>query len=437
MHPFFRGSSHPSPGRSVSGAFTGNAFPACGTRSVVAAVLLLLLGSAVVGPSSAPAQDRNLSADAEVSLVTILPGDAVHTEFGHSAIHVRDPQRGLNVLFSYGTFDFDDPLFIPKFTYGRLRYFLSVADYRGMIRYYERMGRPVITQQLALSRAQRTALFQFLRTNAQPENRYYQYDFLFDNCSTRIRDALKQALGDAVAFADRPDPDASFRQMLDPYVADRPLLDLGFDLALGTPTDRDVTAREAMFLPEPLMHAFDHASVRTDAGARPLVARTDTLVWFDGYTATERTFDWPTALAWLLLLVGGAWTSLQVWRGDAPGRWADAILLSTVGVVGLVVTFLWFISEHQVTNQNWNLLWAWPTHLVAAGAVARGVTVRGLHGYLALAAAVPALTVVGWPLWPQPLHPAVLPLLLLVALRLGWRTWSTLRPASEPASGGA
>ena len=428
MHPPFRGSSSPATFCRVYGKFTKTRGAPVGARRWTEVRRLLLVGLVLLvlaGGRSLRAQDavRSLSASSEISLVTILPGDAVHTEFGHSALHVRDPAQGINWLYNYGTFDFSDPFFLPKFTYGHLRYFLSVSDYRGMLRFYERVGRPVITQRLDLTRAQRTALFRFLQENARPENRYYQYDFLFDNCSTRVRDALRQALGDAVQFADRPDPDASFRQMLDPYVADRPLLDLGFDLALGTPTDRDVSAREAMFLPEPLMQAVDHASVRGDTTARPLVTATDTLVWFEGYSSTERIFDWPTALAWVLLLVGGLWTAAQVRREQAPGTWTDATLLGLVGVAGLAVCYLWFISEHRVTNQNWNLLWAWPTHVVAAVAVARASTARWLRYYEGITAVGAVGVVLGWTLWPQPLHDAVLPLLLALALRTGWRAW--------------
>lgn len=387
--------------------------------------LLSILLAALLGcsPAGSHAQPASLSAEAQVSLLTILPGDAVHTEFGHSAIRVRDPAQGLDWLYSYGTFNFDDPLFVPKFTYGRLRYFLSVADTRGMLRFYERRGRPVIEHRLRLTPAQRTALFQFLQQNAQPENRYYAYDFLFDNCSTRIRDALIQALGDDVQFAPRPAPDATFRELLDRYIADRPLFELGFDLALGTPTDRRVTPAEATFLPVYLMRSFEEASVRPhpDSARHALTARPDTLIWVDGYAATPQATDWPLWLAWGLFALGAAWTGVQVQRGQAPGRAADGLLLAVAGVVGLVVAFLWFISEHQVTNQNWNLLWAWPTHLVAAVALWRGASGRWAHGYAVATAVGAAVVAAAWALWPQPLPAEALPLTLALALRMGWR----------------
>jgi hypothetical protein len=386
--------------------------------------LVCLLGiTLLVGVEAAPlsAQSPRLSAESEVSMVTILPGDPVYSMFGHSALRVHDPVRDIDRLYNYGTFDFSDPFFIPKFAYGHLRYFLSVVPYERALRAYEQQRRPVIEQTLRLTRAQRTELFRFLQINAQPENRYYQYVFFFDNCSTRVRDALEQALGDAVQFADRPRPDASFRQMLDPYAANLPLVDLSFDLALGTPADRRPTPREAHFLPEYLFEAFEHATVQTGDSTRALVARTDTTRWISGYEATPTAFSWPFAAGWLVLLLTLGWTGWQATTGRRPGTYGDALLLATVGVTGLLACFLWFVATYEVTEHNWNLLWAWPTHLVAAAVLLWRPSLPGLRIYWAATAIGALIVAVGWTAWPQDLHAAVFPVLLAVGVRTGWR----------------
>ena len=381
------------------------------------ACLLLLITAPAAGQIPA------LSEQSDISMVTILPGDAIHAEFGHSALRVRDPALGIDRLYNYGTFDFRDPWFVPKFTYGRLTYFLSVSPSPAAFRHYRRQERPIIEQHLRLSRAQRDALFRFLEINARPENRSYQYDFLFDNCSTRVRDALEEALGSDVQFTDAPDPDATFRHLLDPYVADRPALSVGFDLALGTPTDRRVSPREAMFLPIPLMHAFDAATIQQDSVRQSLVTRTDTLLWLDGYDATEQAFPWPRWLGWLLFAGGLGLTAWELARKQSPSALFDRLLFGIAGIAGLLMTFLWFIAEHTVTNQNWNLLWAWPTHLIPALVLQRMTGARNGRVYFGAAALVSLITAIGWALWPQDFHPAVLPIVLLLALRLGWRAY--------------
>ena len=375
-----------------------------------------------------------MSEKSQVSLITILPGDPIYTFAGHSAFRIQDPAHGVDRLYNYGTFDFNDPLFIPKFTYGYLRYFLSVAPYGPMLRHYERTGRPVIEQTLTLTQSQRTALFHFLQNNARPENRYYQYDFFFDNCSTRLRNALKETMGENVDFSGAPAPKKSFRRLLDPYVASRPLLDLGFDLGLGLPADQKASAWEAMFLPVHLMHAFDHATVSVNNKTRPLVAQTDTVQWVSNYDATTPAFDWPFALSGLFLVLVLGWTSWQAITQRFPNGPSDALLFASVGLAGLVICYLWFVSTYTVTDLNLNIGWAWPTHLVAAAVLLRRPTRAGLRTYLGATATVTVLFALAWPIWPQNFHLAVLPFILGVGVRAGW--WALLSPTQiERASG--
>ncbi len=396
--------------------------------------LLLLVVALLLSDRTAAQSISSLSDSARVSMLTILPGEAVYSEFGHSAFRVRDPEHNIDRVYNYGTFAFGDPFFVPKFVYGQLDYYLSVVPHDPAYRHYQRQRRPIIEQHLQLTANQRNALFRFLEINARPENRTYRYDFLFDNCSTRIRDALEAAVGEAVQFTGQPDPNNSFRHLLDPWVADRPPLSLGFDLMLGTPTDRVATPREVMFLPVYLMEAFDHATIQADGTTQPLVARTDTTLWFEGYDATEQAFPWPRWVSWIGFVVVGGITARNTLRGERPGRGLDATLLGLTGLAGSIMFFLWFISEHAVTNYNWNLLWAWPTHLIAAVLVWRHADSAWLRPYFGGAAGLALLTVLGWTLWPQDLHPAVLPLALLIAARFGWRAY-VMAPHTQVIAG--
>jgi hypothetical protein len=394
-------------------------------RGLLTGLLLgLLLPVMAAAQPDRPPPDRRLSDQAQISLITILPGDPIYTFAGHSALRVRDPAADIDRLYNYGTFNFNDPLFIPKFTYGYLRYALSVTSYPPMLRFYQRQGRPVIEQPLTLSPSQRRAVFRVLEHNARPEHRYYQYDFFFDNCSTRIRDVLERTLGPRVDFSDVPRPERSFRELLDPFVASRPALDLGFDLALGLPADRRATAREVMFLPTHLMRAFSHATVTVDGQRQSLVARTDTVRWVSDYTAMEAALDWPFALSVGLLVLVLGWTGWQAMGGRIPGGRGDALLLAAVGGAGVVICYLWFVSTYAVTDSNLNLLWAWPTHLYAAYMLLRHPTRPEVRPYLMATAGAAGLVLLAWPLWPQNFHPVVAPLLAAIGVRAGW--WALL-----------
>lgn len=376
-------------------------------RPALLALVLLLLA----GPLYAQPQEPR------VSMWTILPGDDVYAAYGHSALHVYEPAQGIDHVFNYGTFTFDTD-FLPKFLYGELDYHLSVVPYRRALAGYQQQGRPVVAQVLDLTPAQRAALFTFLRNNAREENKYYRYDFLYDNCATRIRDAFETIFPETFSFGPLPAPEASFRDLIDPYVADQRFLDMGIDLLLGATTDREATAREAMFLPDYLFDGFATATLARDSTRVPLVARTDTILWVDGYARTQPSFPWAALLMWLLF-GGVAWRSFRQWQRGTPSTALDRVVFGLTGLVGVILAGMWFLTLHHVTANNLHLLWAWPTHLVAAFLLGRAGAWQ--RSYFGAAAGFGGVLVLGWFFWPQAMHPALLPVALIVVLRSGLR----------------
>ena len=375
-------------------------------------------------------QAGQLSDEAIISMVTIFPGEATEELFGHSAIRVLDPQSNIDFFFNYGTFQFDN-YFLPKFIYGDLNYFLSVVRTSRALQYYEERRRPVIEQGLNLSIEQKRQIYQFLRFNALEENRYYQYDFLFDNCSTRIRDGFENVLGENLFFAPNPNPGLTFRQMIDLYVNHRPGINLGIDLLLGSRIDRVVMPYEAMFLPDFLMEAFDHATIIIDGEEIPLVAYTSTLLEIEGYESGESP-PWAAVLTWLFFVAGMVITVKNVKYGEAAERWFDIPLFAVTGLIGLLITFLWFISLHKVTVSNLNLLWAWPVHLLILPVVYRGsFQMKVFRIYFGVFALSCLSVLLGWMFWAQSLHSAIIPILLLLSIRSGWLA---LKKAEFPES---
>lgn len=125
-----------------------------------------------------------------ISLLTCSPGKDLYAVFGHSALRIVDSVVGTDIVYNYGTFDFDDPDFYTKFVRGKLRYFLSQAHFADFMYEYDYFKRPVTEQVLKLTDAEKIALQKAIFDNLREENRYYQYDFLFDNCTTRLRDLI-------------------------------------------------------------------------------------------------------------------------------------------------------------------------------------------------------------------------------------------------------
>jgi hypothetical protein len=397
-------------------------------RLVPPATLVVALLGFLPGRSAAQAPAPAvvaLSDSSVVSLITILPGRKLYSLFGHTILRVRDPVAGLDAGFNFGTFDFPESpaggaAFVARFAYGRLDYQLSAsgAPLRAVAWYWEQEGRPSIEQTLDLTLAQRRELFRALVENARPENRSYRYDFFFDNCATRPRDVIESVAGDGLRSR-LAEPAESFRRLLDPYLVERPGLDLAMDVGLGPPADREASARDALFLPEWLMRWVAAARIEGPEGTRSLVSRTDTLAWAPGAAERERAPDWPRVLFWLLA-IAGAWTTIRDLRVGRPmRRWLDGTLFTALGAAGIVLAFLVFVSIHAVTKGNLNLMWAIPFHVIPGFALLRGRRRRWLRPYMLATLALLVVFLAGWPVWPQEIPGTVLPVVLLAAARAG------------------
>lgn len=393
--------------------------------SAMRSALALMLALSTPALTQAQLGLERLSPSSTVSILTILPGDEIYSMFGHTAIRVQDPEQAVDHTYNYGTFAFGNPLvFTARFAYGNLDYILSETSFPRMFAFYRDVAkRPIIEQTLNLSHAQRQKLFEFLERNARPENRAYRYDFLFDNCSTRVRDALYEQL-DSLQYATNTVPEATFRHLLDPYAADRPFLDFGWDLLLGSPVDRQAESWETMFLPLYLMAAIDSATINVGTVQEPFVASKDTLFWIEGRDLPQASAPWPSIVMWAIFWAGLSITIMQRTGGWLVlGRWFDALLFGIVGIAGLLMLLMWVVSLHSVTNYNWNLLWAWPTHLIAGVVLAKRGAATWMRAYLVGAVLFTTSALLGWILLPQELPVAAIPIVLLLGLRSAWRAF--------------
>ncbi len=396
-------------------------------------LLLVLLAS--VAAAQPPPPDLGLSDSARVSLLTMLPGDEVYSLWGHNALRIEDAAAGLDRAYNYGTFSFDQPNFLLRFLSGRLDYILAAGPYDLEVAQYQFLQRPIIEQTLDLEAETVRVLYDLLETNALPQNRSYRYDFLRDNCSTRLLTILDEALtrtGHPRILLPEPDSAATFRDLVRPYALGRPLVDVGTMLGLGLPMDDVASPRESVFLPDALSAALEDATV----AGQPLVSRRDTVFWVEGAGTVERAFSWPTALTWLILLVGVAATLARPrGRTSRVGRWGDAALLAVTGIVGVILVLMWVATDHYVTRENIELVWLWPTHLIAAVAFARPDLRVMWKWYAWLGAGAAAVAVLLWPVWTEPLHPALLPIALLLGFRMVWRARETPKSIDPGNSG--
>lgn len=194
-----------------------------------------------------------------ISLLTCTPGEELYSTFGHSAYRVIDSNSVTDIVYNYGTFNFDDDGFYLKFVRGKLLYYVS-AEYFADFKYlYQSTNRGITEQVLNLSAAEKISIRHFLNENLKEENKYYKYDFFFDNCTTRLRDILKKQHDSSFCSKPVMQQGSRFRQAIHQYL-DRNGKDwskLGIDILLGQPCDAVMTAEQMQFLPDNLMISLD------------------------------------------------------------------------------------------------------------------------------------------------------------------------------------
>jgi hypothetical protein len=69
------------------------------------------------------------------------------------------------------------------------------------------------------------------------------------------------------------------------------------------------------------------------------------------------------AFFFLMVLLFTCWKTYDHWKRRQKGYKLDKILFSIAGFIGWILVFLWFGTNHGVTENNKNILWALPFHL--------------------------------------------------------------------------
>jgi hypothetical protein len=267
-------------------------------------------------------------------------------------------------------FDFNAADFWPRFLKGDMRYWMAGGDVRSELGAYIRRNRSVWIQELDLTPPERLALKQFLEWNVLPENRFYHYDYYYDNCSTRVRDALDRVIGGAIKAQTEGRPSGTtFRAETRRLTESSLPVYVGIELGLGRPTDRPITQYEEMFLPMALRDHLRQVTLRDSAGAeRPLVKAEETLF---RSTAEPPPAHPPRWWPWFLLaglIVGGALlASGRALAASRVARWSFGVLAGAwtmvSGLGGLMLAALWAFTNHTAAHANENLLQLCPLAL--------------------------------------------------------------------------
>ena len=365
---------------------------------------------------SVSSQNLEFSVYSQVSILTAGSGDHLYEAFGHSAIRVKDPLLKIDHVFNYGVFDYSRPNFYGNFVQGRLEYFLSVRRFNQFIVDYKRSGRWMKEQILDLTKQEKEAIFHFLRSNAQPENAYYLYDPYFNNCSTKIRDIVQDLLHGVVELSDDYlKSGMTMRKLMNKELPWNTWGNFGINLALGNQLDQGINFEEYMYLPDYLYLSLKNAKKIEDGIAKPLVKAEITILDFN---EKKTAISWinPLFVFSMLFLLSVVITYKDIKRGD-NSKWLDFSILFTSGLIGVLIIFLWFFTDHKTAPNNFNILWGFTPNLITAFFIFKKKKPVWLSTYFKVCLCLIVVLFALWVTKIQLFSMALLPLLGLLTIR--------------------
>ena len=345
----------------------------------------------------------------EISVLTCDPGNEIYSLFGHSALRIKNPINGQDLVVNWGLFEFSESQF--QFGYdfakGRLKYYMGIQLMSNFITEYRRSKRGIREQVLNLSNQEKYQIIQLLEENYKPENRKYKYEFFYDNCSSRLRDVIKKVFGENINFYQSPKSNKfTFRETIHLYLESFPWLKLGIDLVLGKKIDKLVSNENLMFLPLNVEEIFDKSLVENNGSIKNLVKSKNTLI---------ESFENKNKLnnigfySWILLAIT---LSLIVFKLDKALRVWSSLNLFIIGLLGIVLVFMWIGTDHNATKMNFNLLWASPFHFILIFCLIKESWNNFTYWYLILSLILIFTTILFWFTLTQEFNSFVKPIIL-------------------------
>jgi len=313
----------------------------------------------------------------DIYLMTVGLGDEIYQRFGHSIVRVVDHEAKHDYTYNWGIFSFEDPGFAFKFFKGILIYRMDRTGMVTVVRHYRDYEKRSIWQdKLDLTAAQKRRLLERIAWNLQPENVRYRYQHFYNNCSTKIRDYIDEAVeGKVKEYTQRSPVKPVFRDYVRGHLSNIPIVAMGLDVFMNSKIDQPITEWDEMFLPSKLREYLMALPSFDDNG----VPKEGSHLLFDSTTVLEMPvvpvrdanemyyilialFGIPSLLVAFFKLRAITHRDLNESRkirfslGGISIGWG---LFS--GFFGIVMFLSWAFSEHLDLHHNANLLMFWPT----------------------------------------------------------------------------
>lgn len=353
--------------------------------------ILVLVASLFCHKANAQA---TLSNKAEISVLTCGPGSELYSIFGHTAIRVFDPSTGIDVVYNYGTFDFNTPNFYLKFVKGDLKYYVSASSYADFIYTYRYYNRDVYEQFLNLSQNQKQSIANHLASTLTSDSRFYTYKYFDRNCTTMVADIINNTIDGSISMQNS-DQGKTYRTIVCERLSNSFYENLGISLIFGYKTDKQLSN---LFLPQQLLEGVNNTKINATPLARPAMhvyqatgQHEEKSLWNNYYTFT--------AVCVVLIYFSGRPT-------------VQITILLLFGLLGIFFCFVGLYSYHEEISKNYNALLINPLFfIIVAFFLVKKHRAVAIASYLCIACLVLYIVM----MLNKPHLILVLPLIILVA----------------------
>jgi hypothetical protein len=342
-------------------------------RPILFLVCLAVLSCAVLFAQSG---ERSRGDYLTLKIAVMGPGDELYFWWGHIALVIEDAASGQNRFYDYGIFDFQRDNFFVNFAFGRLIYYCAATAAEDNYAVYRATNRDITLYTLDLPAAVKEEVRLFAERNVLPENRDYFYHHFNDNCATRIRDIIDMASGGAFKEALGEAPGRyTLRQHVRRHTWFNSFCDWILNFLMGQVIDRPITVWDEMFLPSEIGRRIaDFSYVDSQGTERKLVSRVEILNRAVNRPAVLEVprKQWPRELVFsagvslvLLLLIALRKRAGTARRAQVLLGLGQSFLGFFFGVIGIILCFMSFFTNHDYTYQNSNFLYVNPLLLAA------------------------------------------------------------------------
>ena len=175
---------------------------------------------------------------------------------------------------------------------------------------------------------------------------------------------------------------------------------MGIDILLGSKIDVPVTMEQSTFLPDYLMHSVDSFNYKNLFVA-------DRNVYAATPIQEQKNNNLPLIIFSCLAIIVLLLSASKNKNVQTIFRYYSMFMLLVTGLLGCLLLLMWFATDHKSFGNNYNLLWALPTNIIALFFINKKS--KKIKNYFTALMAITGLLVVFWFLLPQQFNLALFP----------------------------